>query len=179
MRAVFLVGFMGAGKTSVGGALSAYVGWPFEDLDDRIQKREGRTVAEIFASSGEASFRKSELAALQELLRELESGPSLIVALGGGAFFGQEVASLLGQSDVVTVFLDAPAEELWQRCSADSVDRPLRREEAEFRQLYATRRPRYLRARMRVDTASRTIDAIVREIADSLGLPVRVSGEEK
>ena len=179
VRAVFLVGFMGAGKTSVGGALSAYVGWPFEDLDDRIQKREGRTVAEIFASTGEASFRKSELAALQELLRELESGPSLIVALGGGAFVGQEVASLLGQSDVVTVFLDAPAEELWQRCSADSVDRPLRREEAEFRQLYATRRPRYLRARMRVDTASRTIDAIVREIADSLGLPVRVSGEEK
>jgi shikimate kinase len=179
VRAVFLVGFMGAGKTRVGGALSEYVGWAFEDLDDRIQKREGRTVAEIFASSGEAAFRKSELAALRELLAELQSGPPLIVALGGGAFVGQEAAALLEQSDVVTVFLDAPAEELWQRCGADPVDRPLRREEAEFRQLYATRRPRYLMARMRVDTASRTIDAIVHEIADRLGLPERVSGEEK
>jgi shikimate kinase len=168
-RAVFLVGFMGAGKTSVGRALSRKLGWRFEDLDDRIQAREGRGIPEIFQHSGEAHFRRSEVAALVELLRESESSP-VVAALGGGAFVQEEIASLLADAGGMTIFLDAPAEELWRRCANDAVNRPLRRKEAEFRQLYEARRPRYLRAQMRVETEGREIEQIVSAIVSGLGL---------
>lgn len=179
VRAVFLVGFMGAGKTSVGRALSRHLGWRFEDLDDRIQKREKRTVSEIFQHLGEAGFRKAERAALHELLEQVDAGSPLIAALGGGAFAQEEVAPLLAESGGVTVFLDAPADELWRRCGSDVVDRPLRREEAEFRRLYEARRPRYLQASVRVETGGRAIEQIVSEIADRLRRNQRASGEEK
>jgi shikimate kinase len=179
VRAVFLVGFMGAGKTSVGRALSRHLGWRFEDLDDRIQARERRTVSEIFQDAGEAGFRVAERAALRELLEEIETGSPLIAALGGGAFAQDEVASLLAASGGVTIFLDAPADELWRRCGRDVVDRPLRREEAEFRRLYEARRPRYLQASVKVDTVGRAIEQIVNEIAEGLRRNHRVSGEEK
>ena len=178
VRAVFLVGFMGAGKTSVGRALSRYLGWRFEDLDDRIQTREGRTVPEIFQQSGEAGFRKAERAALAELLQQ-ESGAPLIAALGGGAFVQEEIAALLVESGAVTVFLDASPDELWRRCGTDVVERPLRREETEFRRLYDIRRPRYLQATLRVETSGRAIAEIIDEIASVLRLDHRVSGEEK
>ena len=179
VRAVFLVGHMGAGKTSVGRALGQRLGWRFEDLDDRIQAREGRRIPEIFEQSGEAEFRRSELAALRQLLAEVDSGAPLIAALGGGAFVQEKVASLLQQSGCITVFLDAPADELWRRCGADVVERPLRREEAEFRRLYETRRPRYLRAQLRVETGGREIERVVHEIVRCLKLEHRDSGEEK
>jgi shikimate kinase len=179
VRAVFLVGYMGAGKTSVGRALGQRLGWRFEDLDDRIQERAGRTIPEIFEQSGEAEFRQSELAALRQLLAEVEPDSPLIAALGGGAFAQEELASLLEESGCTTVFLDAPADELWRRCGADVVERPLRREEAEFRQLYETRRPRYLRAQLRVETGGREIERVVHEIVRCLKLDHRDSGEEK
>ena len=179
VRAIFLVGFMGAGKTSVGRALSARLGWRFEDLDDRIQTRERRSIPEIFEQSGETHFRGSELAALQELLAELENGPPLIAALGGGAFAQDEVGSLLKDKKSVTVFLDAPPEELWRRCGLDVVSRPLQREQAEFHRLYLARRPRYLLAKMRVETGGREIPRIVDEIVSGLELHRRDSGEEK
>lgn len=177
VRAVFLVGFMGAGKTSVGRALSRHLNWQFEDLDDRIQAREQRTVPEIFQQSGEAAFRKAELAALRELLAQIENGRPRVIALGGGAFAQEQVVGLL--TGAVTVFLDASTDELWRRCGSDVVNRPLRRVEAEFRQLYETRRPRYLQASVRVETGGRTIEQIVTEIASRLNLNHRASGEEK
>jgi shikimate kinase len=175
VRVIFLVGFMGAGKTSVGRALSRKLGWRFEDLDDRIQAREGRTIPEIFQQSGEAEFRRREFAALRELLAEVESGPT-IAALGGGAFVQEEVASLIEKMGNLTVFLDAPAEELWRRCARDAIDRPLQRVEVEFRQLYETRRPWYLRAQVRVETEGREIEHVVDAIVSGLGLN---SSEEK
>ena len=168
VRAIFLVGFMGAGKTTVGRALSESMGWRFEDLDDRIRAREGRSIPDIFAQSGEAEFRHSELAALQELLQELRYGPPTIAALGGGAFAQPEIVNLLEESGNITIFLDAPVDELWQRCGADGIDRPLLRQRSEFEQLYQKRRPYYLRARVRVETGSRTIQNIVEEITGGL-----------
>jgi shikimate kinase len=177
VRAVVLVGFMGAGKTSVGRALSERTGWRFVDLDDRVQARERRTIAEIFRESGESEFRCAEHAALRELRSEVETA-SLIVAVGGGAFTQAENASLLDAAVTPTVFLDAPVEELWRRCGADPVERPLRRKESEFRELYDARRPRYLEARVRVETGGRQIDQIVDEIVTRLGLQDRASGKE-
>ncbi len=175
---VVLVGFMGAGKTSVGRALSKRTGWRFVDLDDRVQAREQRTIAGIFRESGEAEFRRAESAALRELLQEAETTP-LILAVGGGAFIQTENASLLGGTMTPTVFLDAPVEELWRRCGTDPVERPLRQKESEFKRLYQRRRPRYLRARLRVETGGRDIERIVDEIVNSLGLPQPAPGKEK
>ena len=93
-RSIFLVGFMGAGKTTVGRALSRRLGLPFEDLDDRIQQREGKSIEQIFRESGEAEFRKAETAALREVLAELGSSTG-VVALGGGAFVQSENAALI------------------------------------------------------------------------------------
>lgn len=179
VRAVVLVGFMGAGKTSVGRALGRRLGWTFEDLDDRVEAREGRRIAEIFREAGEAEFRRAEHQALREALVQAETGPARVLAVGGGAFVQPENACLLDLSETPTVFLDAPVDELWRRCVADAVDRPLRRKEDEFRRLYEARRPRYLHARLRVETGGREIERIVDELVKSLGLDRAVPDEEK
>jgi len=165
---------MGAGKTSVGRALGQRLNWLFEDLDDRIAAREGRTVAEIFRDSGESEFRRAEHAALQQVLQELRGGAARIVALGGGAFVQNDNAALLKATSVPTVFLDAPVEELWQRCceqAAEGVaERPLLRSMEQFRELYDKRRGSYAKASLKVQTGSRPVEAIAAEIAEMLGL---------
>lgn len=173
-NAIFLVGFMGAGKTSVGRALALRLHWLFEDLDDRIVRREGRTVAEIFRDSGELEFRRAEHAALQDLLHELRGAGGRIVALGGGAFVQKQNAALLRAAGVPTVFLDAPVNELWQRCcrqeSALGTERPLLRSPEQFRNLYNARRKGYSKALTRIQTGNRTVDAIAAEIVAAFGL---------
>jgi shikimate kinase len=167
--AVFLIGFMGAGKSSVGQALSRRLGWPFEDLDERITARAGRTIEQIFDELGESGFRELESLALQEVLSELGASPR-IVALGGGAFVQTENARLIEQAGVQIVFLDAPVEELWRRCAQQDVDRPLRRDEQQFRSLYQERRPHYQRARWCIETGGKDIEAIAAGVALLLGL---------
>lgn len=174
LGAVFLVGFMGAGKTSVGRVLGQRLNWLFEDLDDRIQAREGRSVPEIFCDSGEVAFRRAEHAALRELLEQLHGGDRKIVALGGGAFVQKENSSLLADSGMPVVFLDAPVDELWQRCCLQAGDqkagRPLLRSQDEFRQLYRNRRHAYERASVQIETGNRTVETVADEIVKTLGL---------
>jgi shikimate kinase len=160
---------MGAGKTTVGRALARRLGWEFEDLDDRIQLREGRSIAEIFRDSGEAEFRRAESAALRQVLRELDSSPR-IIALGGGAFAQPENATLLENAGVPVVFLDGPAEELFRRCEREACERPLRGNVKQFCELYEQRRPSYLKAGWHIDTAGKDQDTIAVEVACSLGL---------
>jgi len=181
---------MGAGKSSVGRALGQRLNWLFEDLDDHIERREGRTVAEIFRDSGESEFRRAEQAALQKVLEEMRGGVARIVALGGGAFVQKGNAALLKASGVPTVFLDAPVDELWRRCCKQAKEagaqRPLLRSMEQFRQLHATRRKSYLKAFLKIETGSRTVDAIAAEIVGALGLkeiairtvPIRVEQGE-
>jgi shikimate kinase len=173
-NAVFLAGFMGAGKTSVGRALGRRLNWVFEDLDDRIEQREGRTVAEIFRDSGESAFRQAEHAALRQVLEELQGGVARIVALGGGAFVQKGNADMLQAAGMPAVFLDAPVEELWRRCckQADEAvaERPLLKSAAQFRKLHESRSKNYLKASLKVETGGRTVDAIAAEIADILDL---------
>jgi len=172
--AIFLVGFMGAGKSTVGRALGWHLDWVFEDLDDRIESRENRGVAEIFRDSGEQAFRQAERAALREVLEELSTGVPRVVALGGGAFSKKENAALLKAFSVPTIFLDAPVEELWKRCSAQAdkagKQRPLLRSWEQFRELYETRRTSYSKALLKIQTGSRPVKTIVDEIAEALGL---------
>jgi shikimate kinase len=177
VRAVVLIGFMGAGKSSVGRALGEQLGWEFEDLDDRIERREQRKVAEIFRDSGESGFRRAEHAALKELLKELRADAARIVALGGGAFVQKHNARLIGSRGVPTVFLDASAEELWRRCRQQAeqqgTERPLLGSLEGFRELYHTRRPHYLKASFRQETGGKTIEEITAEVVKALKLDRR------
>jgi len=168
-RTVFLVGFMGAGKSTVGRALSRRLGWQFEDLDEHIQARERRSIEAIFRDSGEAEFRRAERAALTDLLAAPSSLP-MVVALGGGAFVQKEVAALVASTGSPTVFLDAPAEELWRRCNAEEVQRPLRRDWEQFQRLYEVRRPGYLQAGLLIDTDGKDVETVAAELASRLGL---------
>src|SRR5438046_167953 len=153
---VILVGFMGAGKTTVGQALARQLGWAFEDLDDRIESREGRSIPQIFAESGEPAFRRAEHNALKQSLSELQR--PRVLALGGGAF--TQTANLATLADFPVIFLDAPPDELWRRCQQDTRHRPLRQDVEQFRQLYEHRRPYYLRASLRVETSGKDIETI-------------------
>jgi shikimate kinase len=174
---VVLIGFMGAGKSSVGQALSRQLGWQFQDLDERITAGSGRTIERIFRESGEAGFRRIETAALRKLLSEGKNSPQ-IVALGGGAFVQVENARLLERAGVLTVFLDAPVEELWRRCQQQPLERPLRQDPQQFRQLYEERRPHYLKARWCIDTGGKSIETIATEVASQLGLTTKVNLKE-
>jgi shikimate kinase len=183
MNAVFLVGFMGAGKSSVGRALAERLNWIFEDLDDRIERRQGRSVAEIFRLSGEVEFRRAEHQALREVLEELRRGGTRIIALGGGAFVQNKNAALLKTAGATTLFLDAPVEELWRRCcdqaSQAGNERPLLRSQDQFRELHQSRRKNYLGASKRIQTGGRPVAAIAAEIVQKLGLKeIRVRTEQ-
>jgi shikimate kinase len=177
--AIFLVGFMGAGKSSVGRALGQRLNWIFEDLDDRIERSQGQTVAEIFRRGGEQEFRRAERAALQEVVEELPRGPSRIIALGGGAFVQKGNAALLKAARVPTIFLDAPVEELWRRCQEQAskvgAQRPLLASTERFYALYETRCNGYSKASLRIETGSRSVEEIANEIARTLGLEKRAA----
>ncbi len=177
--AVFLIGFMGAGKSSVGAALGRRLNWSFEDLDDRIERRERRTVPQIFRESGEPAFRRAERSALQDVLEGIHNQVR-IVALGGGAFVQTGNAELLRSAGVPIIFLDAPVEELWERCckqaSEAGAERPLLRSLEQFRELHEKRRPHYSEASVTIQTGGRTVDEIVEEIAAKLGLKTLEEG---
>lgn len=164
-----LVGFMGAGKSSVGAALGRHLGWPFEDLDERIQAREQRSIEQIFRKSGEAEFRRMEHTALRSLVGELGHSAK-VVALGGGAFAQANNATLLEEAGLPTIFLDAPAEELFRRCQEQPLERPLRGNAQEFRRLYEERRPYYLKAGFRIETAGKDVEEVAVEAINRLGL---------
>jgi shikimate kinase len=169
VRAVLLVGFMGAGKSTVGRELGRQLSWPFEDLDERIEAQEGRTVEQIFRESGEAAFRVAEHAAVRQLISGLKLEPR-VVALGGGAFVQADNAELLETSGIPIVFLDASPEELFRRCEAQGTNRPLQRDRAEFLKLYEARQPHYRKARFQIDTTGKDVKAVAEEIGRLLGL---------
>lgn len=165
-----LTGFMGAGKSSVGSALSRRVGLPFVELDERIEAQEGRSIARIFHESGEAAFREIEHRVLRELLI-VPAVTSRILALGGGAFVHPHVPQLIERNPcTTTIFLDASPEELFQRCLEQNGERPLRKNLNDFRNLYEERRERYLAATLRIDTSGKDVETVAAEVACSLGL---------
>ncbi len=176
-RAVVLIGFMGAGKSSVGRALAEEMGWTFEDLDERIERREQRKVPEIFRELGEAEFRRAEHEALKELLQGVRAGAERVIALGGGAFVQKRNAELVETREVPTVFLDADVNELWRRCrlqaEQEGIERPLLGSLEGFRELYERRRPHYLKASLRQETGGKNVEGIVAEVVQALGLDGR------
>jgi shikimate kinase len=165
VRAVFLVGFMASGKSSVGRELARRLGWDFVDLDARIAERERKTVPEIFREAGESGFRLAETSALKHLLTESLLRNS-VVALGGGAFIQEPNRELL--QSWPTVFLEAPASELWQRSLTDGIERPLRGGPNQFAKLYAERLPFYRQAKVTIPTSGKDLASLCGEIERSL-----------
>jgi shikimate kinase len=175
--AFILIGFMGAGKSSVGRAVAELLECTFEDLDDRIERREGKSVPEIFRASGEPGFRRAEHAALKELLQELRPGAKKVIALGGGAFAQPANVRAIRASGTLTVFLDAGVEELWRRCRKQSdrqgLERPLLGSLEDFRRLYEGRKQHYVKAPLRLETGGKTIAEIAAELIRALRLKPR------
>jgi len=172
--AVFLVGFMGAGKTTVGRLMAEKLGWEFSDLDECIERRAGRSVASIFRASGEAAFRDLEHSELRRLIASARSGGGLIAALGGGAMAQPRNLSLLRRHDFPVVYLDAPVETLRRRCVRQArlagTRRPLLGTASEFRDRYARRRQFYRQASLRKLTTGRRPSTIATQLIATLRL---------
>ena len=160
---LYLVGFMGCGKTTIGRALARRIGWHFADLDGDIEKVHGGTVQKIFAEHGEEHFRALEHAALKARVRDVEIGKPCVVALGGGTFVQPNNYALL-ENNGVTLWLDAPFELVRKRVAADG-SRPLATDAIKFQELFVARRNAYQLADHRVaiesEDAEVTVDAII------------------
>ncbi len=134
---IWLVGFMGCGKSTVGGLLSQELGWKFVDLDDEIESEAGRSISTIFEKSGEAAFRDLECEALLGQVSRVRRGSARVVALGGGAFVPDRNRREIEDCGV-SIWLDVPLERLWERVSI-STDRPLANDRNAFEQRYRDR----------------------------------------
>jgi shikimate kinase len=159
---LYLVGFMGAGKTTVARALGRRLGWKAEDIDERIEARERCSVSGIFVQSGEAYFRQVERAVLRELLPTR----NVIVATGGGTFVDPENRALM-LGDGAVAWLDLPLSGVLKRIPPDG-RRPLAADPLQLEQLYLRRGAAYADAHVRVD-ATRPIDEIVERLLDWIG----------
>jgi len=164
---IFLVGFMGSGKSTVGRALAEELGWGFADLDEDIEKREGMRITKIFDTRGETEFRQAETAALRERIRSIECGRPCVVALGGGAFLSDENFQMV-ENNGVSVWLDCPFGTVERRLAGDG-HRPLARDPEKLRELFALRRAGYERADYCVTVEGDDADATAAKI---LALPL-------
>jgi shikimate kinase len=155
---IFLVGFMGAGKTTVGKALAEILNYQFIDLDDLIQAATGKTVPDIFAELGEPYFRKCET----DMLQACKTLEKTIIALGGGAYVSAENRKII-QGLGPAIWLDCPLAVIISRINFDG-SRPLARGEDELSKLLAQRMPAYARADYHVDVGDKEVEEVVEAI---------------
>ena len=156
---IFLTGFMGSGKSTVGRVLAQQLGWPFVDLDFEIEKRTSREISTIFKQTGEPAFRKEE----REALYRLDMDPA-IVATGGGCFVNNRDWML---SNGLVIYLQVPFDVLISRVGADPA-RPLWR---NAESIFLERQQAYSRAHLSVNAAA-TPEEVAVEI-------VRLSEEKR
>jgi shikimate kinase len=152
---IYLTGFMGAGKTTVGRMLAQKLNCDFYDLDQEIEREAGKQIPEIFHSGGESGFRSIESAKLRALLPE-----SAVIATGGGCFI-ENCEWMLNHG--VVVYLKVPFEQLVRRIGADPT-RPLWKNAAT---LFQQREPSYCKAHFTVD-ANASPEAVVQQIVGKI-----------
>jgi thiamine-phosphate pyrophosphorylase len=141
-QGLVLIGGSGAGKTTVGRQLAYQLALPFHDLDAAIEDREGRMVAEIFATKGETAFRQLEM----EVLPSLLVGPA-VVALGGGAWEATVNRAMVISADFAPLWLAESPARAWARAGRDP-HRPLAQDRAAFMHRWAGRMPNWSLAPM-------------------------------
>jgi len=165
MKNIYLLGFMGSGKTSVGKRLAEKKNMTFIDLDEKIEESEGMSIAEIFAGKGEEYFRDVE----KKVLKELSAMDSCIVATGGGAVMDPENLQTMKDSGV-TVSLLASPEIVHERVKNSNL-RPLLNVENpidEIKKLMFERAAFYIKSDIIVDTSDLSVDEAADEIIGEL-----------
>lgn len=146
---IYIVGFMGCGKTTVGRLIAEEIGWRFADLDDDIERDQHASITELFATVGEEAFRRVEHEALARRVHRIQAGHPTVLALGGGAFTLDDNIAL-AKDNGVSIWLDATYEIVRKRVSG-SGHRPLARDPEKFAQLYTMRRSAYAQADYRIE----------------------------
>lgn len=160
---LYLVGFMGAGKTTVARLLAKRLDWKVEDIDERIEKRERRDIPSIFRQSGEPYFRAVEREELITLLAQRGT----VVATGGGTMADPGNRELMLRDGAV-IWLDAPFSTLVSRVPLDG-RRPLAADRLEMERLYNQRLMAYRQAHLRVDAGRGSVEELVDQIVEWLG----------
>lgn len=145
-RQIYLIGFMGSGKSTVGPLLAEALGRPFIDLDTEVEVTTGRKIAQIFEQEGEASFRRLE----SDCLRRIAAGPASVVALGGGAY-QEPVNRRTISASGLTVWLRVSFETARERALGDRL-RPLAQDPAHFEELFKKRQEIYREAEIQIGT---------------------------
>src|SRR5438105_276077 len=131
---IYLIGFMGAGKTTIGRELARRIGAPFFDLDDLVETAEKMSIKDIFAQHGEPHFRKRE----RDILRSTHYLEDAVIATGGGTFTFEENIQFI-QAEGVSIFLSAPYAVLRNRIGDKAAERPMFRDDVAAHELYNTR----------------------------------------
>jgi len=162
MDKIYLVGFMAAGKSTVARALATRLKWRAEDIDELIEARERRPIADIFARNGEPYFRSVE----REILKLLLPLRHVVVATGGGTFMDPETRAAINL-DGVSVWLDVPFEELLARIPSDG-SRPLAADRAQMERLFAARVAAYSAAQVRIEAAGIHAEEVAERVLDAL-----------
>ena len=164
---IYVIGFMGAGKTTIGQLLAEELGWYFADLDQDIEAGQAMTISEIFEQRGEAGFRGLEHEALRQRVRSIQCGKPTVVAMGGGAY-AQASNCELAEENGITIWLDCSLERIRARIAGQS-HRPLASDAHRFEELYQARQPAYAKAEFRVEITSDDPREVVTQI---LGFPI-------
>jgi shikimate kinase len=163
---IFLIGFMGCGKTHWGKLLSEKLGLPFFDLDEQISEHEGKSISEIFDEEGEEYFRVLEKDVLHRLT---ESNETFVMACGGGAPCFYNTIDYLRKKGLV-VWFNCSTEGLYQRLIKEKEDRPLLRDipNAQLKSYivrkYSARKIYYQQAGLIVNEEELTLDQLISTI---------------
>lgn len=171
MNNIYLVGFMGTGKTSVGSQLAKKTNRQFMDLDELIELRERRTIPDIFASEGEPYFRRVE----KRALKEVSSQEKFVVACGGGIVIDHENIKIMKETGVI-ICLTATAEAILKRTSGYA-HRPLlnvKDPKKQIELLLKLRAPYYARADKTIDTSRISVEEVVKKILKSTSIKPKV-----
>ena len=161
---IVLVGFMGAGKTTVGRLLAARLGIPFIDSDHVIAARAGKPIPQIFADDGEPAFRRLE----HEVIAELLHGEDIVLALGGGAATHERTRALLAAATVPVVYLRVSYAVAMNRVGGDRGRPMLAR--PDVAQLHQDRDPLYAQAATQtIDVGHRSPEDLTLDILARLG----------
>jgi len=162
VKQIYLVGFMGSGKSTVGPLLASQLDRPFHDLDTLIEKDQQTTISQIFESEGEACFRELE----SRLLLETQQLPPGVIALGGGTFVSELNRTFVSQRGV-SIWLKASIHLIRKRCE-EATHRPLAQDLEQLDSLFQLREEYYRLADIHIDVQSKSPEQISKEILDQL-----------